>query len=283
MTNKTLLNKILIGALIFSFAECMNSGALMSTEQPAQISSVPSAEEFAKLIQGNDFLKQLNDIGPVTKSEKWQIELAIKDQNTTYTPKINRSLEDFKGEELVIGGGKKKGKYRDNRGKTMIQPYLDDLEKLRQGEYKFDPFGSVKGPLTEETRNLAISNFQEKLLDPVLNKYYTINYDETTEPDLVTSATDINGIMENLPKGRFDRIHYENVNTFVFLNPNAWKIMEYLCKKGGTITINAGVHGMRLLPIILKDTKWEQQVQSQLKKKYDYFKSDGGFTLILKN
>lgn len=273
----------LVSIWVFAFMACIN-GEVLASEVSQVISEVPSEEQFKKLIKENEFLKKLGDNGPLTDGEKWQIQLAIKDQNTVYTPKVNRRIDEFKGSELVIGGGKKYGENEDNRGITNIEEELKRLDTFKDVSNKFNPYADLSSmdKLTEERRKKLISETQIKI-NAVLDKYYTVNYDETTEPDLVNSATDIKGMTANLPDNRFDRLYYEGVNTFVFLNPNAWKIMERLCKKGGEIEIRAGVRGMRLLPIILKGTKWEKGVLRQLKEKYDYFKSHGGFILNLKN
>jgi hypothetical protein len=273
--------------------------------------SILTVEEFGKRMTENGFLKTISKSEDLTLTEKeqWGITqvtrentekklhivednikrfeekvsspscstddvealVSLKKLSVTYEMKANRKIEDFKGDTLVIGGGRKES------GITNIQVLDEEIFDIPRFKFNVD----TGEKLNEESRQHLLNEKQQER-QHIIDNYYTINYSQDVDPDLVGSATDVN-LLKILPKNRFKTIYYENVDNWIFLNPATLQIAQELCEPGGTIKISTGFNGARLLLIALEDMPNTVDALKQLKNNYDTFKQDGRIQLEWKN
>jgi hypothetical protein len=265
-----------------------------SHTQPKVVPGVPSKEEFEKTIKENNLFQ--NDYmkhQPFFQGKDGGIlsayELTVIDETSRYLgsfgPKIIRPLGDFKGDTLLVGGERMKGK--GDAGTNSIAK-VDKIEPLVQtladiGKIVVNPFTGEK--ITSEDKRKAAKDMIEKdlndLLKPSKDKYYVSNIKPDVMADLIASAIDKKD-MSVIPDGFFEKVYYESVDCSVFLFKDTWDIMDRITKPGGKITIRtAAISCMRLIPTLVKGTKWEHQVNEQIRAQYKEFATGSKFVLEL--
>lgn len=245
----------------------------LTEKEKRLVTQVTRENKEKKLHIVEDNIKRFEEkvSSPSCSSDDVEALVSLKKLSVTYEMKANRKIEDFKGDTLVIGGGRKES------GITNIQAL--DEEILDIPRFKFNVDTGEK--LNEESRQHPL-NEKQKERQHIIDNYYTINYSQDVDPDLVGSATDVN-LLKILPKNRFKTIYYENVDNWIFLNPATLQIAQELCEPGGTIKISTGFTGARLLLIALEDMPNAVDALKQLKNNYDTFKQDGRIQLEWKN
>ncbi len=180
---------------------------------------------------------------------------------------VSRSIKDFKGETLLVGGGKAGGLSATslaghNLGVTNTDRLLKEIEQLKNGTFSAKYGGRAGLPLnSEDNKKKEISAIQEEV-NQVVDKYYTVNIEPETDPDLLAFIANIED-MTSIPDGRFSSVIFENVNMNVWLDPRLFVVLERITKPGGIITIDGATHP-RLLVVAFSHTKWASEVNAQL-------------------
>jgi len=283
--------RVLISFLIYLFAFCCSA-------------NIMTVKEFKEEIKNNSFLKEhgVNE-EPVTSQETDKVDYAHEYANSKGGGKFNRPLEQYKGDTLLVGGGKNVGYHykKDYEEGTKIPSKSDSTnwkiyimsrmeERLKNLPLWYDlyePNVPVKIDTIEKKAQLAKKIEQEKQteLDNKIqetNKYYTIDIDPLSEPDFIASFTDL-GEMSKIPDNSFQNVIFESVPLFLLLNPNTIKTLERITKPGGTITLENSMQP-RLLVVAFGNTKWKDQVYKQLANQVKYFGNNTNkFDIILKN
>lgn len=253
--------RLLIGAFVFVGLYCL--GDTYASDQ----GMTPDA--INQKLENNDLLKKLGKNGPLDDYERHTfIEKVSEYCNSSGGGIVNRKIAEFKGDTLLVGGGKKGGFSRShpeghNLGVTNIERYTKELEQIKSGTHP--NYGGISGIRldTPENKQKAIEELQAEI-DKVLNQYYTVNFDKSTDPDLVASITSMNDL-STLPDHRFQTVIFENVDMHIWFCPSIFKILERIVKPGGKIVIQGAVQP-RLLVIAFAPTKWANEVNSQLEK-----------------
>jgi hypothetical protein len=288
--------------------EGLNEAPQAQQKRDAEADSVKlmTAEEFQEAINSNEFLKEHNLTGPLTDGELHQIK------SSQYTTEnvggmVRRNLQEFKGDILLIGGERvlpghrargAAGRNQEDReiwyapnplllSKLEHQKgFLKWLETPAAQENFSDPSWPEKTRNTIRELEILIDKYDKKR-DEVLrtdpfNKYYVLNIAEEVEPDLVASIASLTDT-QSIPDHHFREVIFENVDAFVFLNPNTLKIMERVAKPGGTIKISTAASAARLYIIVFHGTKWESEIEKQYLNQKDGIIFDMGrmeFTLV---
>ncbi|MBA4117680.1 MAG: hypothetical protein C0514_02130 [Candidatus Puniceispirillum sp.] len=99
-------------------------------------------------------------------------------------------------------------------------------------------------------------------LDTLKKKWYTVDLNKSTLPDLIASVTSETD-MSYLPDHRFSLIYYENINYNVFLDPTTLRIAQRITKSGGTIRFTVAPYGTRLVAYMLHRSRWHADPQVQ--------------------
>ena len=120
----------------------------------------------------------------------------------------------------------------------------------------------LKKQLTPQDLQL-LDQRNDNALQQAREKYFTVDINPNAKPDMVGSATSKSD-MGRLPDNRFGNVHFENVDCNVFLDPASWKIIERITKKGGTIIIPVASRCHRLVPFVLSQTKWKNDIDKNL-------------------
>ncbi|MGI4851516.1 MAG: hypothetical protein ACRYGR_06200 [Janthinobacterium lividum] len=218
---------------------------------------VLTIDQFQKAIEGNKFLKEIKQNGPLTDMEKKLIINAIKYKDMSFggTFDVNREIDKFQGDILVVGGGKMGG-YRMPGRLDAITDLKEEFEQLKHLE-------SVQSKNSSLEREENIKKIQDKI-NKNLNKYYTINIDKNTKPDILASISSISD-MSHIPNNKFSEVYFEKVDCAPFLHPNTYKILSRIVKPNGKIHLETGGPCKRMLIIATENTKWGDQVKGQLK------------------
>ena len=209
-------------------------------------SKIKTVEEFEQAIKSNHFLIKNKLDYALEEDEKDGIENAHKWANLSIGPKINRDIKDFKGDFLVVGGGRSIGAI------TSISSSKEFLDKY--GDEWRESGNKDKIARVEET---------EAEINEILKKYYTINIDTEADPDLLGSITSIGDTL-SIPDNRFSTIRFEGVDALVFLNPDTLKILERITKANGKIIMDVTPMFARAVIIAFSGSKWEKQIYDQL-------------------
>ena len=222
---------------------------------------VKTPDEFTKIIANDPFLIKYKANWKLTMVEISSIEAARRHQHNDYDGIFDkgRNIDEFKGNILVVGGGK------HLRAGTLTA--LIEESQVDQSKEKL-----------EEIKKIKIRN-QE-----ILDTYYSLNIDPKAQPDILASITSISD-MAKIPDGRFNKVIFENVDAEVFLNPHLYPILERITQKGGEILFNIATTGKRLIIPMTRHTKWAAEIQDQLRKQiYENPEYESGTVIIkLKN
>jgi hypothetical protein len=247
-----------------------------------QNNEVMTIQEFTKALKENPILestKTQND--PLTNEEKHTIQMAEQYKNFSLGGKFDqdRDISTFKGDILVVGGGKRSGEDGHNTGLTNVEKELNSIEDLSkhiktimQPEARFSPVTGKKLDSTlareEEVTfiNKKIQDIKAEMHKRVLDKYFSLNIEPSVQPDFLASITSVSD-MSKIPDHRFKQVIFENVDCTVFLNANTYKILSRITAPGGMIHITTGTFCDRLFPVVAEKTKWKTSIYAQLKKK----------------
>ena len=258
---------------------------------------VKTVAEFEADITKDPFLAKYHANQGPTADEITQIGEAREFQHTNFGGIFDkgRSIGDFNGNTLVVGGGKV-----GTSPLTALTKFTKEVNDLEMAIYSVEKhsFNFITKEVyhTKEAKDAALAKLREELqaeLDrtknrnqEILDKYYTLNIEPNTQPDILASITSIND-MAKIPDGRFEKVIFENVNGSVYLNPQLYPILERITKKGGEIFIILPYHCKRLIIPMTRNTKWGEQVQDQLRQQIyenpNYDEGNTRITLILKN
>lgn len=176
--------------------------------------------EFNQALKDNPFLQSLRKNFPLTDYEKHIVEEGLEYEHSSGGGVENRPIQDFKGDTLFVGGGKKGGfseshpETGHNIGLTNIEFILSEIERVRN--YPFNPKTGQK--FDEAERQQQIQDLKDKV-NSILDTYYTVNLDESVDPDFVASITNPSD-MSKIPNHRFQNVVFENVDINVWFNPN---------------------------------------------------------------
>jgi len=250
---------------------------------------VMTIDEFKQAINNNDFLKQQRKTVKYYSLDKYEvkmIEKAIKDENSHFGGKFDRGREvnNFTGDTLLVGGGKKSGMCGENQGKTvLIDNKINDeevrilIENLRSDKWDHDPYTGKEFKSDaekefyikelERKQKLYQQAFREKNKD-ILNRYYTLNIEKDLQPDMLGSITS-EADMSKIPNNKFMHVEFENVPCDVFLNPKLYPILERITKPGGTIKFSVSNSCRRLMIPVIQQTKFGKEFISNLKAEYN--------------
>ena len=246
---------------------------------------VMTLDEFKEALNTNAFLKQehqtIND-QPLDEYEIEMIEIAIKDKNSHFGGEFDqgREINKFTGNTLLVGGGKKSGKYGENQGKTVlidIKAETTEIEELiknlRSDKWTYDPYTGKKFKTAaeketyikalEHKRALYKEAFSKKNKD-ILDRYYTLNIERLIQPDMlasITSETD----MSKIPDNKFMHVEFESVSCDVFLNPKLYPILARITKPKGTIKFSVSNVCRRLMVPVIQSTKFGEEFTKKLK------------------
>jgi len=264
--------------------------SILSPSYSKTISAVPKDRvmtlgEFTWAINNNDFLKQQRktvDDHPLDEDEVGMIEKAIKDENLHFGGKFDhgREINNFTGDTLLVGGGKKSGMCGENDGKTiLIDNKIEDeeiktlIENLRSDKWDHDPYTGKEFKSDaekelyikelERKQKLYQQAFREKNKD-ILSRYYTLNIEKIIQPDMLGSITS-EADMSKIPNNKFMHVEFENVPCDVFLNPKIYPILERITKPGGTIKLSVSYDCRRLIVPVIQLTKFGKEFTSNLK------------------
>lgn len=279
--------------ILLAISLCYEMNQVSSMEKPHKEETnvkgdvkLLTAKEFQKAINANELLKSHNLAGPLNDIELFQIKSSeLTTENVG--GKVNRELGDFKGNTLLIGGehvlpghgARGAAALNQEDRKRWYEPNVA-LSKELKNEQSFlawlqtpeaqanfsDKSWSEKAQkkILELEQQIAKNDKErEKVLssDP-METYYVLNIAEEVEPDLVASIASLTDT-QSIPDHYFENVIFENVDAFVFLNPNTLKNMERLTKIGGTIQISTAASAARLFAIIFHGTKWEHEIEEQ--------------------
>lgn len=191
-----------------------------------------------------------------------------------------RHINDFKGDTLVVGGGKAPGEYGNNRGITVLRcakgriAYFEGFWKtLRNAKINRNSGGRI----SDKLRAIAIKKYAEELArvneevneynSQKLDTYFTLNIDKLTQPDILASITSEKD-MAKIPDRRFSKVIFEHINGFVYVNPSLYPILQRIVKPGGTIEFWGVTTSWRrfMIPFMESLTPWGDQVKSQFYK-----------------
>ena len=254
---------------------------------------IMTLDEFKYAINNNYFLQQehqtIND-QPLDIHEIKMIKIAIKDENSYFGGEFDqgREINKFTGNTLLVGGGKKSGKYGENQGKTVlidIKAETTEIEELiknlRSDKWTYDPYTGKKFKTAaeketyikalEHKRALYKEAFSKKNED-ILDRYYTLNIERLIQPDIlasITSETD----MSKIPDNKFAHVEFENVPCDVFLNPKLYPILARITKPKGTIKFSVSNVCRRLMVPVIQSTKFGEEFTKKLKEKYTILKA----------
>lgn len=255
--------------------------------------TMPTIDEFKQTIQNNPILANLSKVNEGFKPARveeilTEYELGEVKGAPSYLgsfgPKVIRPLKDFKGKILLIGGERKPpsgGSYDTTsiaEVKGIDAKRLADLEDALKGinNFKFNVFTGAE-ITTQEDREALKKQLKEHYapgLQQSEDRYYLSNILEDVGADLIASAIDKHD-MSAIPDNYFDIVEYENVNCPVFLFKETWQIMERITKPGGRIIIKTGPLCLRLIPTVVKGTKWEAQVNKEISDNYKEWANKG--------
>jgi len=268
--------------------------SILSPSYSKTMSAVPkdrvmTIDEFKQAINNNDFLKQQRKTVKYYSLDKYEvkmIEKAIKDENSHFGGKFDRGREvnNFTGDTLLVGGGKKSGMCGENQGKTvLIDNKINDeevrilIENLRSDKWDHDPYTGKEFKSDaekefyikelERKQKLYQQAFREKNKD-ILNRYYTLNIEKDLQPDMLGSITS-EADMSKIPNNKFMHVEFENVPCDVFLNPKLYPILERITKPGGTIKFSVSNSCRRLMIPVIQQTKFGKEFISNLKAEYN--------------
>ncbi len=259
--NKIIMSTITI-LILLSFA---STNKIQASEIVGHVMNV---DQFNEAIKNNDLLKKLGKTDPLSENEKGNLKRALEFERSDVGGVVNRQLNDFKGNTLVIGGGKKDAQSPSdegggNRGITWIEKFQNEIKEATK---LIEDIKSKSWTEENKQRNIELLQKEieenQKKVDDILNTYYTVNIEKGDDPDLVASITSISD-MSKIPDNYFQKVIFENVDILVWLNPNIFKILERITKPGGSIIIDGAVHS-RLLVVAFAHTKWAQQINKQV-------------------
>lgn len=255
--------------------------------------TVMTKEEFKQAINNSIFFKRINktiDDEPFDQYELKMIQLAIKNQGHSYggTFQAGREIKNFRGDTLVVGGGKLPGKYSDNQGKTVlinnkiIQDEINTLiTNLLSGKWSKNPYtGHEFVTKLEKNQFIQKLRYKQQIFSEafsewnkdILNRFYTINIDSTVGPDMIAS---INSELDTskIPDSKFEVVEFENVPCDVYLNPNLYKILERITKPGGIIKLSVTNCCRRLMAPVIAKTKFSKDFDEELQSKHHILES----------
>ena len=265
------------------------SDSLRASQLPSSIyERVMSVKEFEKEINSYEFFKTIKKTvkdQPLGKYELKMIEFSINEENKNYGGKFdtNREINNFTGATLVVGGGKKKGTYGENQGKTVLfdfsqeeQEVKDLIYRLQSDEWNEDPYTGTELNIRENKRDyinelkrkhlLYKKAFRQKNTD-ILERYYTLNIATDVQPDIVASIISESD-MRKIPDNKFTRVEFENVPCHVFLNPKLYRILARITKPGGIVALSVTNACRRLIAPVIQHTKFGEEYGKILKEKY---------------
>ena len=238
-----------------------------------------SKKEFETSIDNNSFLKSIFDTTAdknLCHYELNAIKYALNEENKNYggTFDTGRDISNFKGSTLVVGAGKKSGIKKSNQGKCLLVDFnkkfnylikeikqLKDLQKKQNLKKLATRIYKLEEKLELYKKAFTLTN------QDILERYFTIDIDETLQPDMVGSITSESD-MSQIPDNRFDHVEFENVPCNVFLNPTLYKILERITKPGGTISLSVNNSCRRLIVPIIQQTKFGPSYLKELSQKY---------------
>ena len=254
--------------------------------------TVMSIDKFIKAINENNFLKsehQTTYDRPLNRSEIVMIKAALQYEHSSFGGVFNqnRNINYFTGDTLVVGGGKKIGKYGTNQGMTVltninvVEAEIEELIKnLQSGKWNEDPYiGKHFTSITTKKlyikqllakKNLYKEAFSKKNQD-TLNRYYTVNIDVSVDPDLLGSITSKSD-MSKIPDNKFTNVEFENVPCNVFLDPKLYPIIARITKSNGKISFSVSNACSRLIVPVIQSTKFGKEFMRKLKKRYNTLK-----------
>lgn len=267
-----------------SFFSAMMALSVANASQDTNTKSreVMTLQEFTKALKENPLLKTTNTQNdPLTNEETHTIQMAEQYKNSSLGGKFDqdRDIATFKGDTLVVGGGKRSGHDGHNTGLTNVEKELDEIDNLSKHiktimhpESRFSPVTGKKldseDARADEVKELTtkIQKIKEAMHKRVLDKYFSLNIEPSVQPDFLASVMSISD-MSKIPDQRFKQVIFENVDCTVFLNANTYKILTRITAPGGIIHITTGTFCDRLFPVVAGKTKWKTSVYAQLKNK----------------
>jgi hypothetical protein len=265
--------------LSITMALSVTHASLATNDQHSEVMTI---QEFTKALKENPLLKMTKtEKDPLTNEEEHTIQMAEQYKNFSLGGKFDqdRGIATFKGDILVVGGGKRSGNDGHNTGLTNVEKELKSIEDLSkhiktimQPEARFSPVTGKKldsqSIRTEEIAsiNLKIQDIKAEMHKRVLDKYFSLNIEPSVQPDFLASITSVSD-MAKIPDHRFKQVIFENVDCTVFLNANTYIILSRITAPGGTIHITTGTFCDRLFPVVAEKTKWKTSIYAQLKRK----------------
>ncbi|MDP3372297.1 MAG: hypothetical protein Q8S21_05355 [Candidatus Paracaedibacteraceae bacterium] len=251
--------------------------------------SVMTVIQFQHAINNYDFFKKKKTTlknSPLDKYELKMIEAAISQDKVDFGGEFDsgREVNNFMGQILVVGGGKLKGTYGENQGKTALLDFskedneiVDLIHKLQSGEWQEDPYTGIKFnnykdkeayiKELQRKQKLYKKAFDQKNRD-TLERYYTLNIAKDVQPDILASITSESD-MKKIPDHKFARVEFENVPCPVFLNPKLYKILSRITKPGGKIELSVTNACRRLIAPVIQNTKFGEEYSKILKSQYN--------------
>lgn len=280
------MKKTIFYVLFFVLLNINNGLYSASADDSAKVMSI---QEFEDSINSYPLFIERGDTSkdkPLDKYEIMMIESAQNEEGVSYGGKLDsgRYIGSFSGQTLVVGGGKDKGKYGENQGRTVlfdissIESEITNLiANLESGRWHEDPHTGIKFK-DEYSKKLYIDELKQKLAlyreafelknNDILEQVYTVNIDAGVKPDLLGSINSVED-MEVIPDSKFTNIEFENVPCQVFLNSDLYKVLERIAKPGARISLTVTNACRRLMAPVIARTKFAAEFDERLREKYE--------------
>lgn len=254
---------------------------------------IMSVGEFKKAINDYEFFKKTSKTTEDQPLDSYEVEMineALKHQNDQVGGVFDdgRNINSFTGDTLLVGGGKARGAYGENQGKTILYDFkeeeeeIDDLIKnLSNAHWPEDPHTGKKFRTRKDRKSYIETLNRKKRLykkaydlknKDILERYFTLNIDKNIKPDFLGSITSISD-MEKIPDNKFKQVEFENVPCYVFLHPKLYTILERITKPSGDIKLSVNNACRRLIAPVISKTKFSEEYRKQLEENFELLES----------